>query len=107
MPLDPPRHLYLASKDPGNLVVPDDVVDNAVLDALLGAHDVVAVGVLLDPLVVLPRVLGEDLVQAPLGHDELFGVDLDVRSLPGEPSDARLVQEYPGVRKRVPLALGA
>jgi hypothetical protein len=88
-------------------MVPDDVVDNAVLDPLFGTHYVVAVGVALDPLVILPCVGGEDLVQAALGHDELFGVDLHVGGLPGEPADARLVQEYSRVRERVPLALGA
>ena len=86
-------------------MVPDDVVDNAVLDPLFGTHYVVAVGVALDSLVILPRVGGEDLVQAALGHDELFGVDLHVRGLAGQPADARLVQEYARVRQGVPLSL--
>src|ERR671921_2793195 len=104
MPLRPPRHLYPMAQEP--LVVPDDVVDYAVLDPLFGTHYVVAVRVALDPLVVLARVVGEDLVQAALGHDELFGVDLHVGGLSGEPTDARLVQEYASVRQGVPLALG-
>src|SRR5215211_3899591 len=88
-------------------MVPDDVVDNAILDPLFWTHYVVAVGVALDPLVILARVVGEDLVEATLGHDELFGVDLHVRGLAGQPADARLVQQYAGVRQGVPLALGA
>src|SRR5215211_8150622 len=96
-----------STSSPTSLVVSDDVVDNAVLDPLFGTHYVVAVGVALDPLVVLARVLGEDLVEATLGHEELFGVDLHVRSLAGEPADARLVQKYARVRQGVPLVLGA
>src|SRR5215211_5050488 len=88
-------------------MVPNDIVDNAVLDPLFGTHYVVAVGVALDPLVILPGVLGEDLVEAALGHEELFGVDLHIRGLAREPADARLVQEYPGVGQGVPLVLGA
>src|SRR5918995_254573 len=89
------------------LVVPDDVVDNAVLDPLFGTHYVVAVGVALDPLVILPGVFGENLVQAPLGHDELLGVDLHVGGLTREPADARLVQQYARVRQGVSLVLGS
>src|SRR5829696_3071159 len=107
MPLHPPRHLYRFQWPQEPLMVPDDVVDNAVLDPLFGTHYVVAVGVALDPLVILPCVGGEDLVQAALGHDELFGVDLYVRGLAGQPADARLVQEYARVRQGVPLVLGA
>src|ERR671920_842225 len=106
MPLHPPRHLYLLQSLQEPLVVPDDVVDNAVLDALFGTHYVVAVGVALDPLVILPGVFGEDLVQAPLGHDELLGVDLHVGGLTREPADARLVQQYARVRQGVSLVLG-
>src|ERR687893_3074931 len=98
MPLHPPRHLYRFQWPQEPLMVPDDVVDNAVLDPLFGTHYVVAVGVALDPLVILSGVFGEDLVQAALGHDELFGVDLNVRGLSREPADARLVQKYAGVR---------
>src|ERR671913_1472139 len=104
MPLHPPRNLSRWPQEP--LVVPDDIVDYAVLDPLFGTHYVVAVGVALDPIVVLARVFGEDLVQAALGHDELFGVDLHVGGLSGKPADARLVQEYARVRQGVPLFLG-
>src|ERR671921_270267 len=107
MPLHPPRHLYRFQWPQEPLMVSDDVVDNAVLDPLFGTHYVVAVGVALDPLVILPCVGGEDLVQATLGHDELFGVDLYVRGLSGQPADARLVQEYARVGQGVPLFLGA
>src|SRR5215217_3916958 len=88
------------------LVVGYYVVDDAVLDGLIGTHYVVPVGVALDPLVRLPRVGGEELVEAALGHDELLGVDLHVRRLTGQTTDARLVQQYPRVGQRVPLALG-
>src|SRR3712207_3046950 len=94
---------FLTTASPVSLlVVLDDVVYDAVVDGLVRTHYVVAVGVALDPVVGLPRVLGEDLIQAPLGHDELLGVDLHVGGLPREAAHARLVQEDPRVRQRVP-----
>src|SRR5918998_1174993 len=103
MPLSPPQHHSSCALAPETLVVSDDVVDDTVLDPLFGTHYVVAIGVVLDLVVILPGVLGQDLVEAPLGHDELLGVDLHVGSLAREPANAGLVQEYPGVRQRVPL----
>src|SRR5690242_16197951 len=41
----------------------DHLVDEAVLLGLAGPHEVVAIGVALDPLEGLLRVAGEDLVQ--------------------------------------------
>src|SRR5919206_3860907 len=96
-----------SSRLPFPLVVLYDVVYDAVLDSLLRAHYVVSVSVALDPLVGLARVLGEDLVEASLSHDELLGMDLHVRGLPSEAANARLVQEYPRVRQRIALALRA
>src|SRR3712207_4301756 len=84
----------------------DDPVHDAVLDGLLRPHYVVAVGVVLDLLEGLPRRLGEDLVDAPLGEYELPGVDLYVRRLPVRtPLRPRLVYENPRVRQHVALAL--
>src|SRR5215204_3631689 len=74
MPLHPPRHLYRFQWPQEPLMVPDDVVDNAVLDPLFGTRYVVAVGVALDPLVILACILGKDLVQAALGRCVLFCV---------------------------------
>src|ERR1700736_5893869 len=64
-----------------DLVLVDHTVDDAVLLRLLGAHEVVAVGVFAHRVELLVRVLGDDLVQAPAHVDDLFGVDLDVRRL--------------------------
>src|SRR5215217_967609 len=87
-------HATSSSPDSSSpLVVLYDVIYDAVLDGLIGTHYVVPIRVALYSLVRLSRVLGEDLVQAPLGHDELLGVDLHVRGLPREAADARLVQE--------------
>src|SRR3712207_8066637 len=76
----------------------DDPVHDAVPDGLLRPHYVVAVGVALDLLEGLPRRLGQDLVETPLGAYELSGLDLHVRSLPpGSSLNPRLVQQYPRV----------
>src|SRR5215210_5874170 len=88
------------------LVLADDVVYDAVLDAFLRTHYVVAVGVALYLLVGLARVVRKDLVEAPLGPDELLSVYLHVRRLPREPTDARLVQQYACIRQGVALPLG-
>src|SRR3712207_287953 len=100
------KSLITTSPKPSPLVLGDYVVDDAVLDSLVGTHYVVAVGVALDPVVGLARVGREDLVEASLGHNELLGVDLHVGGLTRQPADARLVQQDARVRERVPLALG-
>ncbi len=82
----------------------DHAVDDAVLLRLLGGHEVVALGVAPDLLVVLAGVLGEDVVQALAHVDDLLGVDLDVRRLALE-AGADLVDQDLGVRQRHALAL--
>ena len=62
-------------------MVLDHAVDDAVLLRLLGAHEVVALGVLGDLLERLAGVLGDDLVEAAADVDDLLGVDLDVGRL--------------------------
>src|ERR1051325_10876962 len=64
--------------------VHDHAVDDAVVLRLLGRHEVVAIHVARDLLEVLARVLGHDLLEAPLERDRLPGVDLDVGCLPLE-----------------------
>src|ERR687895_1606204 len=81
----------------------DDPINHAVLDGLLRAEHVVAVGVALYLLDRLARHLRVQLVHPSLGPHELPGVDLHVRDLPAEaPPDVRLVQEYPCVGQRAP-----
>src|SRR3954468_10674570 len=57
----------------------DDVVDEAVLESLGRGEPAVTVGVLADLLHRLPRVLGLQLVELPLGAAEQVGLDRDVR----------------------------
>src|SRR3712207_6223099 len=84
----------------------DNPVYDPILDGLLGPQYVVAVGVTLDLLERLPRVVSQDFVHAPLGLDHLPGVYLHVGDLPAQaPLDVRLVQEDPRVGKRAPLTL--
>src|SRR5215210_2333337 len=64
-----------------SLVLGDHPVDDPVLLGLLRAQEVVALGVRLDLLEVLARVLADDLVQTPAQLDDLAGVDLDVGRL--------------------------
>src|SRR3990170_1084539 len=56
------------------LVLRDHAVDEVVLRGLIGAHEVVALGVLRDLLEVLLRVLREDLVEAAAHVDDLLRV---------------------------------
>ena len=59
----------------------DDLVDQAVLDGLLGLEEAVALHVLVDLLERLAGVLGVDLVDPLARVEDLAGVDLDVRRL--------------------------
>src|SRR5829696_8108835 len=79
---EPARHLpRLTALACAALVLVDHAVDEVVRLGLIGAHEVVALGVLRDLLEVLLRVLREDLVQAAAHVDDLLGVNLDVRGL--------------------------
>src|SRR3712207_4216149 len=74
----------------------DYPVYDAVLDGLLRTNYVVAVGVALDLLEGLTRRLGQNLVDTPLGANELSGLDLHVRGLSTRSSlNPRLVQSNP------------
>src|SRR3954467_11110762 len=84
----------------------DDLVDQAVLLCLTCAHEVVAVGVLLDAVERLPGVLLHDFIELCLEPQDLLGVELDVACLPAE-APGRLVDHDPRVGERVALALGA
>src|SRR5215467_3200348 len=70
----------------------DHLVDEAVVLGLLGGEPAVAVGVPLDLLDGLPRVVGDALEQRPFDVKKLLGLDLDVG---GGAADApgRLVHE--------------
>src|SRR5215471_19327272 len=59
----------------------EDLVDQAVVDGLLRAHEPVAVRVGDDSLERLARVLGQDVLEAPLQVEDLAGADLDVGRL--------------------------
>src|SRR5215204_1955172 len=70
-----------ATRSPPASVLGDHPIDDAVLDGLIGAHEVVALGVGTHLLHVLARVLGDDLVEPAAQLDDLAGVDLDVGRL--------------------------
>src|SRR3954451_9226569 len=72
------RTLWELAERRRRLVVLDHAVDEVVLLGLLGAHEVVALGVLRNLLHRVLGVLGDDLVEAPAHVDDLLGVDLDV-----------------------------
>ncbi len=71
-----------------------DGVEQAIRDRLLAAHEPVPIGIGLDPLHWLARVLRQDLVQPLASVQDLAGVDVDVggRSLE---TPERLVDQYP------------
>src|SRR5690606_14141607 len=56
----------------------DDLVDEAVVDGLLRAHEEVAVAVAADPLLILSGVPREDRRQRLLHPQDLLGLDRDV-----------------------------
>ena len=66
----------------------DHPVDDAVRLGLLGAHEVVALGVLGDLVERLAGVLGDDFVEPPANVDDLLGVDLNVRGLALDPPES-------------------
>src|SRR5437588_6329039 len=63
------------------LVLGDHAIDDPVILRLVGAHEVVALGVLAHLFEVLAGVVGDDLVEAPAHVDDLLGVDLDIGRL--------------------------
>src|SRR5947208_14314880 len=82
----------------GQFAADDDLVDEAVVPGLVGAHDEVPVGVLADLLHGLTGVVGEDAIeQLPQPHD-LLRLDLDVGRLSAGAA-VGLVQEDAGVRQ--------
>jgi hypothetical protein len=83
-----------------------DLVDDAVLESLVGRHVVVAVGILADLLHRLPRVLGDDLVERVPDAQHFARVDLDIRCLPLGAAD-RLMHEDSRVGQRKAFALGS
>src|SRR5690349_1104475 len=82
------------------------VINNTVFLALIGPHDVVPLGILLDALERLAGVLGEDLVQPFARAKQFARVNIDVGRLPSETLHPWLMDQDPRVGERVPLALG-
>src|SRR5262249_15528016 len=72
----PREHLVNVS-----LVLRDHAIDDSVFLRLLRAHEVVALGVLLDFIDRFARMVSDDLVEPPTNVDDLLRVDLDVRRL--------------------------
>src|SRR3954471_11859883 len=97
------RRVALVAAALGLLGAGEDLVDEAVVLGLLRGEPAVAVGVALDLVEVLPRVLGDELGHLLLDVEHLLGLDLDVA---GGTADAagRLVHHHAGVRRRVALA---
>src|SRR3982750_1998896 len=52
----------------------DDLVDDTVFLGLAGTHEIVAIGVLLDPFQLLPGVLLHDFVELRLEAQDLLGM---------------------------------
>ena len=84
----------------------DHLIDQAVVLGFLGGQEVVALGVVLDLFQRLARALGQDLVQALAGLEDLACVDLDLGGLTLHAAQ-RLVDHDLGVGQRKALALGA
>src|SRR5512138_982250 len=72
----PPLPISLLLLPLRRLLVGEHLVDEAVLLCLTWAHEVVAVGILLDTLDRLLRVPRQDLVEPRLQPERLLGLDL-------------------------------
>ncbi len=81
-------------------------VHETVFHRFLGAHEVVAFGILGNLLDGLASVAGQYLVETLPDEQDLPGVDLDVRGLALEAAQG-LMDHHPGMGQAVPLALGA
>src|SRR5579871_1067554 len=84
----------------------DDLVDQAVVDGLIGLHDVIAIDVAGDALDGLAGGVGQDIVQRFAHAQDFLRVDVDVGGLPGQSAHGRLVDQDARVRQAEALALG-
>src|SRR5690606_27564131 len=88
------------------LLVGDDLIDEAILLGLTWRHEVVALGIVLDPRDILAGVLGQEAVEGVPRAQDLLGVYVDVGRLALKSAQG-LVDHDPRVRERPALALGA
>jgi hypothetical protein len=91
---------------PAHPVAIQDAIDQSVLHGLGRGEEAIALHVLVDLLLGLPAVLGEDLVEAVAQGQRLGRVDGDVGLLALEAAGG-LVDEHPPVGQRGALARGA
>ena len=84
----------------------DDLVDDSVVDGLLGRHEEIPVAVRLDLVLGLVAVFGNVGVEDLPDEQNLLGLDLDIGGL-SLGSSQRLVDHDAGVGQRPSLALGA
>src|SRR5690606_15088778 len=80
------------------------LIYNAICLGVIGAHEIVTVGILLQPLQRLAGVVRQQFIQATLDLEDLASMDLDIRGLALE-ATKRLVNHDARVRQRVALAL--
>src|SRR5512135_167612 len=78
-------------------------VDEPVLRRLLTGHIVIAIGVTLDPVDRLIRVLRQDLIELMLQTKDFPRLDFHIRCLAREPTH-RLMDQDPGMGKRISLS---
>src|SRR2546425_6869191 len=87
----------LRNRNRRKLPAADDTVDHAVLQRLLGAHDVVAIHVAGYSIDGLPGRIGQQLVQRLAHSQDLTGINIDFRGLAGQALHRRLVDHDAGV----------
>src|SRR5262245_39967267 len=95
--------LTLGFADKGGIALGIDLVDDAIGLGLLGRHEVVAIRIPGDLLLVLAGVPGQDPVQALGQLLQLPDLDEHVRGVAPE-SRRTLMDHDPAVGQRVPLA---
>src|SRR5690606_18591810 len=80
-----------------------NLINKSITFRLLSVHEIIALGIPLDGLVGLPRMLGHQLVETLTNNENFARVDINIRRLPLRTA-ARLMDHGAGVRQHVALA---
>src|SRR5262249_13860324 len=77
----------------------DDIVNNTVFLALIGRHDVVPLGIILDTFDRLTRVVHQDFIDALAHPQDFSGRNIYIGRLAPQPRHQRLVDDDAGIRQ--------
>src|SRR5215831_14620748 len=92
-------------RDRSQIAAGDHAVDHAVLDGLIGLHDVIAIHILGDAVDRLAGSFRQHGIQDLAHAQDFAGVDVDVRRLTGQTLHGGLVDHDTRIRQAETLAL--